>query len=192
MLRRVADREIIFTYGGFRWGFTRGIILGINRGFTLEDHPLPAAKMLVTGAAGGSAGIPDSLGHKPGDTSGGLRGQRPSFATLVAFPVFLTFPSPFPLRPFISFFVLHCLGSLAPGIAIPIRGGRRRAGSLTCANRQAFYSPTMAATCPRAKRVLKMGGVFYCIRRAAELSLNCHRGNRKPAPNTTPGAAMSG
>lgn len=39
-------------------------------GFTLEDHPLRIPKLLLIGAVGGSAGIPDSLGHKPVDTSG--------------------------------------------------------------------------------------------------------------------------
>src|SRR5690242_8757307 len=56
--------------GQFYWGFIRGIMMGFIRGIRLEDHPLRPAKMLAADAVGGSAGIPDSLGHKPGDTSG--------------------------------------------------------------------------------------------------------------------------
>ena len=66
--------------------------MGFIRGITLEDHPLRPAKMLVTGTAGGSAGIPDSLAHKPVDTSGRAAS---SHASLLAFLIPLTF-SAFP------------------------------------------------------------------------------------------------
>ena len=70
MSRRVVNTEIIWTHSGFRCGFMRGIMMGFIRGIRLEDHPLRPAKTLVMGAIGGSAGIPDSLVHKPVDTSG--------------------------------------------------------------------------------------------------------------------------
>jgi hypothetical protein len=44
--------------------------LGFIWGIRLERHPLRLVKPLLTGAVGGSAGIPDSLVHKPVDTSG--------------------------------------------------------------------------------------------------------------------------
>src|SRR5215471_8931496 len=70
MPRRVVVAEIIDTHSGFRWGFIRGIMMGFIGGIRLEDHPLRPAKILVMAAFGGSAGIPDSLVHKPVDTSG--------------------------------------------------------------------------------------------------------------------------
>jgi hypothetical protein len=70
MLLPVADLKIMCTYSDIRWGFIRGIMMGFIRGITLEDHPLRPAKTQVTNPARGSAGIPDSLGHKPEDTSG--------------------------------------------------------------------------------------------------------------------------
>ena len=60
----------MYTYSDFRWGFIRGIMLGINLGITLERHPAHGAKPLLTGPTGGSDGVPDSLGHKPVDTWG--------------------------------------------------------------------------------------------------------------------------
>ena len=57
--------EIICTHSDIRWGFIRGIMMGFIRGITLDDHPLRPAKTQATGPVGGSAGIPDSLGHKP-------------------------------------------------------------------------------------------------------------------------------
>lgn len=44
--------------------------MGFIRGITLDDHPLRLPESLLTGAVRGSAGIPDSLVHKPVDTSG--------------------------------------------------------------------------------------------------------------------------
>jgi hypothetical protein len=62
--------EIKYTHSDCHWGFTRGITMGFIRGITLDDHPLSLPESLLTGAARGSGGIPDSLGHKPVDTSG--------------------------------------------------------------------------------------------------------------------------
>jgi hypothetical protein len=110
-------------------------MLGFIWGIMLEDHPLRPAKMLVMDAAGGSAGIPDSLVHKPVDTSGRAgwsllplltRGQ-PSFIS------HLHLYSPSLFSYFISYSSLMLF--LAPRPTIPIRGGRRAAGSLTCGNR---------------------------------------------------------
>lgn len=62
--------KIDSAYGHFRWGFTRGITFGIRLGILLERHPLRPAKTPVRWPVGGSAGVPDSLGHKPVNTSG--------------------------------------------------------------------------------------------------------------------------
>src|SRR5882724_12885333 len=70
MSPKVVDTEIICTDSGVRWWFIRGIMMGFIRRITLEDHPLRPAKTQVTDPVGGSAGIPDSLVHKPEDTSG--------------------------------------------------------------------------------------------------------------------------
>jgi hypothetical protein len=70
MSRRVVDTKVTCAHGAYRWGVIRGIILGINRGFTLEDHPLPSAETQFSGTTGGSDGVPDSLAHKSVDTSG--------------------------------------------------------------------------------------------------------------------------
>lgn len=66
----LVDSKIICAYGVFRWGFIRGVRMGFIWGITLDDHPLRPAKALLTGAVRGSVGIPDSLVHKPVDTSG--------------------------------------------------------------------------------------------------------------------------
>src|SRR5882757_4888740 len=94
MSPKVVDTEIICTDSGVRWGFIRGIMMGFIRGITLEDHPLRPAKTQVTDAVGGSAGIPDSLGHKPEDTSGGLAGQRPLLLACLTFVSPPTFSTP--------------------------------------------------------------------------------------------------
>jgi hypothetical protein len=70
MSRRVVAAKVTCAHGAYRWGVIRGIILGTNRGFPLEDHPLPSAETHVSGTAGGSDGVPDSLAHKPVDTPG--------------------------------------------------------------------------------------------------------------------------
>lgn len=67
---RAIRSEIVNTYGYVRWGCIRGITLGINRGCTLEDHPQHTTKPQVTDTEQGSGGVPDSLDHKPVDTSG--------------------------------------------------------------------------------------------------------------------------
>jgi hypothetical protein len=96
MLLKVVEIKIICAYGKFRRGFIRWIMMGFIRGITLEDHPLRPAKMQVTDPVGGSAGIPDSLGHKPEDTSG--RGWLASvLSSLSASLSFLPSPFPYPL-----------------------------------------------------------------------------------------------
>lgn len=60
------------TYGGFVQGFVRGFDWGLGRGFVLEDHPDHWTKSQEAPGTGGSAGIPDSLGHKPACTSGAV------------------------------------------------------------------------------------------------------------------------
>ena len=49
--------------------------MGIRLGILLERHPLRPVKTPVRGAVGGSAGVPDSLVHKPENTSGRLDGR---------------------------------------------------------------------------------------------------------------------
>ena len=68
--------------------------MGFIRGITLEDYPLRPAKTQVTDPVGGSAGIPDSLGHKPEDTSGRAGGQRPLILVWLTFVPSLTFSTP--------------------------------------------------------------------------------------------------
>ncbi len=80
MSLHVAGMEIDSAYGRFRWGFIRGILLGIRLGILLERHPLRPVKTPVSGCVGGSAGIPDSLGHKPVDTSGRTGGRLPALS----------------------------------------------------------------------------------------------------------------
>lgn len=125
------------------WGIILGITLGINRGITLEDHPLSLTKPLFTGAEGGSAGSPDSPAHKPIDTSG-----RPPWPALLLLddgqPALFDSLIPSPSRP--------CC--LALGIAISVRSRRRGwvadlrklatvAGSVIV--HTAFSSPTATA-----------------------------------------------
>lgn len=57
-------------YGDFVQGFVRGFDWGLGRGFVLEDHPRGSMKPQEAPITGGSAGIPDSLDHKPAVTSG--------------------------------------------------------------------------------------------------------------------------
>jgi hypothetical protein len=83
--------------------------MGFIRGVTLDDHPLRLRESLLTGAARGSAGIPDSLGHKPVDTSGA--GVWPAACSWL--PRLLLSPS----RQLISAIVClisYCLFLLAP------------------------------------------------------------------------------
>lgn len=70
----VVSEEIDCAYGDFHWGFTWGITLWVRSGILLERHLLRQAKMPVSGPVRGSAGSPDSLVHKPVNTSGRARG----------------------------------------------------------------------------------------------------------------------
>lgn len=88
--------------------------MGFIRGITLEGHPRRLAKPLLTGAARGSVGIPDSLVHKPVDTSGRTawpvpvplrRGHLPCRSqlrgtSLLSFVCFISY-SPFLLAPWV-------------------------------------------------------------------------------------------
>jgi hypothetical protein len=60
----------MYVYGDFVQGFVRGFDWGLGTGFVLEDHPHRRTKPQEAPGTGGSAGIPDSLGHKPVCTSG--------------------------------------------------------------------------------------------------------------------------
>jgi hypothetical protein len=83
----VVNQEMFDAHSEFRRGFTWGIMMGFMRGITLEDHPLHPAKPLLRWPARGSAGVPDSLGHKPEDTSGGRTGQHSRFPRWPPCPV---------------------------------------------------------------------------------------------------------
>src|SRR5947208_6136879 len=74
-------------------------MLGFIRGIPLERHPLRPAKTQVTDTAGGSASIPDSLVHKPVDTSGRAAWSTPSPLHRVLLPHL----DPHPPSPFIYF-----------------------------------------------------------------------------------------
>ena len=109
-------------------------MMGFIRGITLEDHPQRPAKAQVTSAVEGSAGIPDSLVHKPVDTSG--RAGWPALSSLICSHLLAISH----LHPY-SLSLLFCFISyplpmtfLAPRLAIPVRGGRRTTRSLTCEN----------------------------------------------------------
>ena len=135
MSHRVVDTEIIDTHSGFRWGFIRGIMMGFIRGIRLEDHPLRPAKTLVMGTIGGSAGVPDSLVHKPVDTSG-----RAGWSSLPCWPLghVVHVSHLYPCSPFSFCLFISCRSWMpfsASRRTIPVRGGRRTAGSLTCGNR---------------------------------------------------------
>jgi hypothetical protein len=199
MSPKVVDTEIICTDSGVRWRFIRGIMMGFIRGITLEDHPLRPAKTQVTDPVGGSAGIPDSLAHKPEDTSG--RAGWSAFAPpclphlCSVSHLFHTLLS--------SFYYLILLPSFrcasAPVVAVPMHGGRRAARSLTCANqragmagiltvRTAFYSPTMTAARPREKSLVN--GWRFVLRGArCRVIIELSPGEPETTPNTTPGAS---
>lgn len=67
----VGELVIDCAHGYVQWGFMWRITPGIRLGILLEPHPLWSAKLQVGRPVGGSAGIPDSLGHKSVNTSGG-------------------------------------------------------------------------------------------------------------------------
>lgn len=60
----------MYAYGDFRWGCIRRITWWINRGYRLERHPRQSGQLLDGPSVRGSAGLPDSLGHKRDITSG--------------------------------------------------------------------------------------------------------------------------
>lgn len=109
--------------------------MGFIRGITLEDHPLRPAKMLVTGTAGGSAGVPDSLGHKPVDTSGRTAWSAPSHASLLVFLSSLTFPRPL-FSLYYLFFILPFIVTLLQSLPVQCTVAGARPGRPPAQNRQ--------------------------------------------------------
>ena len=200
MSRRVVKMKIIYTYSCFRWGFIRGIRMGFIRGITLDDHPLRPAKPLLTGAVRGSAGIPDSLVHKPVDTSGRaawpavpfgrlahlairacpFRSSLSSFSCFISHPSFSLFPTLlFRSRP----------RSPAPARLADLReSARQPAGIVTV--RTAFYSPTMTAARPREKSLVN-GWRFLLHTARRRVIIELSPGDRKPHRIPRPARAMS-
>lgn len=139
----VVSMEIDSAYGHFRWGFIRGITLGIRLGILLERHPLRPAKTRVRGPVGGSAGIPDSLGHKPVNTSGRAGGRLPAVSAprLSPPPYCLLFGSITPFlispRPFLFEFYARCR-------LLAFWSAPAACYALTCGNVVAFRSETRA------------------------------------------------
>jgi hypothetical protein len=181
MSRRVVRVKIMYTYGCFRWGFTRGIMMGFIRGITLDDHPLRPAKPLLTWAVRGSAGIPDSLVHKPVDTSGRAAGPAFPFARLahltIAAYLLRSSSSSF------SYYVAHPSFSFCR----PALSSRPR-GIVTV--RTAFYSPTMAAARTREKSLVN--GRRFVLRAARRrVIIELSPGNRKRHRIPRPARAMS-
>ena len=190
MSRRVSDTEIIYTHSCFRWGFMRGIMMGFMRGIRLEDHPLRLAKTLVMGAIGGSAGIPDSLVHKPVDTSGRAGwSSRPCWPLGHLVHVFHLDPCPSFL--FVCFISCRSLMSFpAPRRTILVHGGRRAAGSLTCGNRRdngRNCNRTDGFLFPRRDREksLENGRPFLLYAARGRVIIELPPGE----PETTPGAS---
>lgn len=66
----VTVTEIMSAYSDRRWGCQPGVRWGIRTGYRIKRHPQTSPKPQDNRSAGGSAGIPDSLGHKRVDTSG--------------------------------------------------------------------------------------------------------------------------
>lgn len=67
----------------------------------LENHPLPCGKPLVGLHDEGSAGVPDSLGHRPVNTSG----AQPVVQVFVYCPVVVLLGSPPRLQVQVSLFI---------------------------------------------------------------------------------------
>jgi hypothetical protein len=131
--------------------------LGAKRGITLVRCPESLGKPLVAAAVRGSAGIPDSLGGKPDNTSGraGVRSQ----AIRAQLPDHARYDTePFALPMFaLALTESNCIGRVS-------------ARALTGCPIGAPYGKTPAVKSP------EKAGQFYCIRSGAELSLMCHRG----------------
>jgi len=201
MSPRVVNTEIICTESDVRWGFIRGIMMGFIRGITLEDHPLRPAKTQVTGPVGGSAGIPDSLGHKPEDTSGRAGWSASSPPCLPHFRFFshlfhipLSFFYYLILLP--SFSLHLCSRRCRSHARWPARGrvadlresAAGMAGILTV--RTASYSPTMTAERSREKSLVN-GRCFVLRAARRRVIIELSPGNRKPHRIPRPARAMS-
>ena len=190
--------KIIYTYSCFRWGFIRGIMMGFIRGITLDDHPLRLAKPLLTGPVRGSAGIPDSLVHKPVDTSG--RGVRPTVhptpldhftgSSCLFCPPRSLFIYPFSSPSILLFSVpAYCVSSAAAGapdwLADLRKSAARSVGIVTV--RTAFYSRPM--TTGTREKSLENGRCFPLRAARRRVIIELSPGEPETTPNTTPGAS---
>jgi len=165
-----------------------GINLGFIPGYLLERYPLHPTKPLHRPNVRGSAGIPDSLAHKPVDTSGRTErsgsviirvGSRDPFPYIPCFLVFFLSCHLLPVGVTVAIHLdchLH-LRCSAFGRAPDLRNpGNGDGGGYDRTDR--FYSPATAAERSGGKS-LEIERCFYCVCRAAELSLNHHRGAGK-------------
>jgi hypothetical protein len=106
----VVEWEIFYAESDCRRGCIRGFRMGFIRGITLDDHPVRLRKPQLIGDAWGSAGVPDSLGHKQGVTSGGRRGLLSSHSMRVGNHPFFTFTRPH--LPYLSILFREIIRSL--------------------------------------------------------------------------------
>lgn len=116
--------------------------MGIRLGILLERHPLRAAKTPVRGPIGGSAGIPDSLGRKPVNTSGRTGGRLPAcrVGSAVAYGSLLpSFWFNYPLPDISLFLSFEFYACRRPPAFRPHFAVRQL---LTCGNVVAFRSET--------------------------------------------------
>lgn len=172
--------------------------MGFIRGIRLDDHPVRASKLQLTRGARGSAGVPDSLGHKQGVTSGGQCGLLPSHSIPVGNHSFLT--SIFPQLPYFSI-----LFPLLPGLRLfrarrcPFRSlcalaarwpGRGSAGDLrkpTTTGKATSRIPRMARSHSHVKS-LENGWDLVLRAARCRVIIELSPGNRKSS-NTAPGAS---
>ena len=141
-----------------RWGFTRGIRVGFIPGITLDDHPLQLTKSLLREAVGGSAGIPDSLGHKPVDTSG--RPRWPASVAAGGRCRCSRHHDPSPPSAFVHLFYL------LSGIVIVSRAWRCRGWIVDQQNQCGGGAENRRRHAEIFAQ--KNGGYFYCVRCVAE------------------------
>ena len=195
MSHSVADLEVDDPNGPFRCGCTPGITWGIRLGIPLERHPLRAAKTLAAGGVGGSAGVPDSLGHKPVNTSGRAGGP-------------LSFPCGLPshlapnaiLRPSYNFPKPILLISCRLSVYIRFCGFHPWFVSVTCGNAVECWSETVGRAAVRISQWLGRSvgkslengvpNLLHGTRRRVIIELS--PGELETTPNTTPGASHVG
>jgi hypothetical protein len=111
MSLKVTVTVIICAYGDVFWGINLGINLGFIPGYLLERYPLHPTKPLHRPNVRGFAGIPDSLAHKPVDTSG-RAARSGSVIILVGSHDALLYIPLFPSSSFCQ--VIHYLGVAGP------------------------------------------------------------------------------